>query len=418
MANVAYGSVPFSEQIAFFRRKLNLKTNAWTDIWQEQHDHAFVVAGANRDDLVADFRAAVDKAISEGGTLDSFRKDFDAIVAKHGWSYNGGRNWRSRVIYETNLRTSYAAGRYEQLQAVKALRPFWRYRHSDSVLHPRPMHLAWNGLVLHADDPWWRTHYPPNGWGCQCTVEALSHRDLVRLGKDAPDKAPAEDPQEVTVGSKGPSPRVVETPAGVDPGFGYAPGASAFGDQVAEALTKTAQLPATWAAESAAQTLARGTATDALDARFGEWFDQVMADPLPRGRVMTVGAISPAAVDGLVNAGIEPATAAIVVRDVDLLHAQRAAKVAPVLSSVLRELPKLLRDPQAVMVDPRNQSLLYVFDAADGTGKVAVRVNYRLKGSPEGDVVNVVRTASMVEARTLQGSAKSGETVVVDGSLP
>lgn len=226
MADTSYGSLPFSEQVAFFRRKLNLPTNAWTDIWEREHDHAFVVAGANRDDLVADFRAAVDRAISEGTSLAQFRKDFDAIVAKHGWSYNGGRNWRSRVIYETNLRSSYAAGRYAQLQEVKSARPYWQYMHSDAVVHPRPLHKAWGDepVILDADDPWWNSHFPPNGWGCQCSVRSLAKRDLVRMGKDGPGQAPPDHMQQVTVGARGPTPRVVETPAGVDPGFGYTPG--------------------------------------------------------------------------------------------------------------------------------------------------------------------------------------------------
>lgn len=228
MADVSYGSLPFAEQIAFFRRKVNLPTNAWTDIWQEAHDHAFVVAGANRTDLLAAFRNAIDKAIANGETLAQFRKRFDTIAAKHGWSYHGGRNWRSRVIYETNLRTSYAAGRYQQLQEVKKWRPYWQYVHADGELHPRPLHVAWDGMVLHADDPWWQAHYPPNGWGCQCTIHALNERDLKRLGKDAPDKAPPDDMHTVTVGKNGPTPRTVETPAGVDPGFGYTPGRDAM----------------------------------------------------------------------------------------------------------------------------------------------------------------------------------------------
>jgi hypothetical protein len=229
VADVSYGSLPFAEQIAFFRRKLDLVTNAWTDIWQAEHDHAFVVAGANRDDIVAAFREAIDKAISQGATLAEFRKDFDAIIAKTGWSYNGGRNWRSRVIYETNLRTSYAAGRYAQLQAVKSVRPYWQYVHSDAVVHPRPLHKEWGDmkLTLHADDPWWQTHFPPNGWGCQCTVRSLADRDLKRLGKSV-DEAPADDMQTVTVGQRGPSPRTIETPAGIDPGFGYTPGRDAW----------------------------------------------------------------------------------------------------------------------------------------------------------------------------------------------
>lgn len=218
-------SLPFSEQIAFFRRKLNLPTNAWTDIYTREHDYAFVVAGANRDALVQDFRQAVDKVIAEGGTLEQFRKDFDRIVATHGWSYNGGHNWRSRVIYETNLRSSYMAGRYAQLQQVKATRPYWQYIHSDAVEHPRPEHQAWNGLVLHADDPWWQQHFPINAWGCQCSVRALSERDLQRLGKSGPDQAPPVVMETRTIGQRSPGgPRTVEVPQGIDPGFEYIPG--------------------------------------------------------------------------------------------------------------------------------------------------------------------------------------------------
>lgn len=221
VADAAYGSLPFAEQIAFFRRKLNLPTNGWTDIYKAEHDWAFVVAGANRDAIVSDFRQAVEKAIAEGTTLETFRKDFDTIVATYGWDYNGGRDWRSRVIYETNLNTSYAAGRYEQLQAA----PYWQYVHADWVSNPRHQHLAWDGLVLARDDPWWQTHYPPNGWGCQCSVRGLWPRDLQRLGKDGPDEAPEVNLVERLIGQRSPSgPRLVRVPEGIDPGFEYVPG--------------------------------------------------------------------------------------------------------------------------------------------------------------------------------------------------
>ena len=223
MAEAAYGSLPFAEMVRFFRRKLNLPTDSWTDIYKHEHDWAFVVAGANRDALVADFRAAVEKAITDGATLEAFRKDFDRIVATHGWDYSGGRDWRSRVIYETNLNTSYAAGRYEQLQAA----PYWQYEHADWVTNPRHQHLAWDGLVLARDDPWWKTHYPPNGWGCQCSVRGLWPRDLQRLGKDAPDEAPEVNLVERVIGQRSLNgPRTVQVPEGIDPGFEYTPGAA------------------------------------------------------------------------------------------------------------------------------------------------------------------------------------------------
>lgn len=229
-------SLPFAEQIEFFRRKLNLPTQSWTDIYREQHDWAFVVAGANRNALVTDFRTAIEKAISEGTTLADFRKDFDSIVAKHGWSYNGGRNWRSRVIYETNLNSSYMAGRHKQMSAVSERRPFWRYVHSGSE-NPRHDHLAWNNLVLRYDDPWWLTHYGPNGWGCDCRVQALNERDMKRMGLQL-GEAPPMEWETREIGKRSPNgPTTVRVPKGVDPGFEYTPGESRLHSEVQQPRT-------------------------------------------------------------------------------------------------------------------------------------------------------------------------------------
>lgn len=210
----------FDEAVRFYRQKANVTTRTWTDVYAAAHSRAFMVAGAASDAIVADFRAAIDKAIAEGSTLDEFRRDFDAIVERYGWSHTGGRNWRSRVIFETNLRTAYAAGRYEQLTRPETLEafPFWQYNHS-GALHPRLDHLSWDGLVLSATDTFWQTNYPPNGWGCGCYVIPVSGRDLRRQGKSGPDQAPDLVFRAEEVGG-----RTVRVPTGVDPGFEYNPG--------------------------------------------------------------------------------------------------------------------------------------------------------------------------------------------------
>ena len=182
-------------------------TQSWRDLKHDQHDRAFVVAGAMKADLLNDLATAVNDSISKGLGIDYFREQFDAIVAKHGWQFKGDRNWRTRVIFNTNLRVSYAAGRLEQLRdpELRKLKPFWMYRHSGAE-HPRMQHLAWDKLTLPADDPWFRTHYPPNGWGCGCRVTAVSARDIARLG------GRIEKPPEGT--------------DGIDEGWDYMPGAS------------------------------------------------------------------------------------------------------------------------------------------------------------------------------------------------
>lgn len=224
MANVAYGSLPFKEQIEFFRRKANVPTNGYADIYNSEHDYAFVVAGANRNALLNDFRAAIDKAISQGTTLDGFRKDFAEIVEKHGWSYNGSFNWRTRIIYETNLNSSYQAGRYQQLRDAKF--PYMEYLHSDYVEHPRELHQSWDHLVLDFNDPWWNTHFPPNGYGCQCRVRGRTKGDLKRMGKDGPDTAPSINWVDKVIGENSDNPRIVRVPEGIDPSFEHIPGQS------------------------------------------------------------------------------------------------------------------------------------------------------------------------------------------------
>ncbi len=215
-------SLPFEEAIEFFRQKANVKTERWTDVWREAHSRSFMVAGAATDALVQDFRDAIEKAISQGTTLAEFRKDFANIVQKHGWEYNGGPAWRTRVIYETNLAGAYSAGRYVQMSDpdVTAAFPYWQYVHGDSV-HPRPMHLAWNGTTLRCDDPWWDTHYTPNGWRCSCWIRPVSQAGLKRMGKDGPDQAP---PVKYKTWLDKKTGQEHQVPEGIDPGFDYNPG--------------------------------------------------------------------------------------------------------------------------------------------------------------------------------------------------
>jgi len=241
--STAWGSLPFAEQIAFFRDKLDLPTKTWQDLLGAAHDRAFVVAGAMRADLLADLHAATLKGIEKGTSLSEFRRDFEAIVAKRGWTgwtgedTPGGRAWRTNLIYGTNMRTSYQAGRHAQALDIAHRRPYWRWRHADTVAHPRPLHVAWDGKILRYDNPWWQAHWPPAGWLCRCRVETLSQSDLERLGKSGPDPTPDDGTYE-WLDKAGNSHTI---PNGIDPGWDYTPGSTR--DLIAEVKAKAAGLP-------------------------------------------------------------------------------------------------------------------------------------------------------------------------------
>lgn len=223
--NLAFGT-PFDAQVEFLLKKLRLPTERWDDIQRSVNDRAFIVAGAAKADLLADLQQSLVQAATDGRGLDAWRKEFKAIVAKHGWTgwtgegTKAGEAWRTRVIYQTNMATSYAAGRYLQLTDPEflKLRPYWRYIHSDGVMHPRETHLEWHGLTLPHDHPFWLTHFAPNGIGCQCHITAVSKRE-----GEASAKAGLGEPPK---GWDRIDPKTGEQ-VGIGKGFGYIPGASA-----------------------------------------------------------------------------------------------------------------------------------------------------------------------------------------------
>jgi len=239
-------TLPFDEAIQYFRDKVSLPTRTWKDLWQGMHSRAFVVAGAMKGGLLSDLYAAVDKGIaavdkgiSQGATLAEFRRDFDKTVARHGWKYKGGRDWRTAVIFNTNLSVAYHAGQHAQMTDPDVLeaRPYWRYVASSSA-EKRPEHMQWYNTVLPADHPWWKTHRPPNDWGCKCGVVNHSAREVERLKKKLAEsphpiktRAPKIKYRDWTDKATGKKHRV---PVGIGPGWDYNPGETAWGRRISK----------------------------------------------------------------------------------------------------------------------------------------------------------------------------------------
>lgn len=229
-------ALPPAEALAYFRSKGYAPSFDWQDIWQEEHAAAFAVAKMARLDLLQDVRAAVDKALAEGKTLAQFKKELTPILQEKGWwgkkqqvdpatgetrLVQLGSPRRLAIIYDTNLRTAHAAGRWEQIERSKSTRPFLRY---SAVLdtRTRPAHRAWHGKILPVDDPFWSTHYPPNGWRCRCTVIQYNQAQLDSRGWSVSDP-PAPSTVTYTNPRTG---EVSQVPRGIDPGFGWNPGKS------------------------------------------------------------------------------------------------------------------------------------------------------------------------------------------------
>lgn len=224
-----YGPQNFSEAITFFREKVNVTSERWADVWRTQHNNAFMIAGAMKQDLLSDMRSIVDSAIAEGKSLSWFKREFKHLVKKHGWDHTGNAAWRANIIYDTNMRQAYNAGRYEQLQNF----PYWRYAHGDSR-YPRPHHQDKHNTVLPKDSPFWNVWFPQNGWGCKCKVFGETKRSLKRRGLDVRQE-PIIETKEWTDKKTG---EVHHVPVGIDPGFDYSPGSKSHADALQQQLTE------------------------------------------------------------------------------------------------------------------------------------------------------------------------------------
>lgn len=228
--------LPPREAIDYFRSKGFKPGFAWQDVWQTEHAKSFTVAKAMQLDVLEDLRGAVDRAIADGTTFDTFVKELEPTLKAKGWwgkqrmvdPLTGkervvqlGSPRRLRTIFDVNLRTSYAAGRWDQIQRTKRLRPFLRYV-AVQDRRTRPEHAAWHGTILPVDHEWWLSHYPPNGWLCRCTVRQLSARDVERLGGVS-----EVEPTETRPWVNKRTGEEVEVAEGVDPGWDYHVGRAA-----------------------------------------------------------------------------------------------------------------------------------------------------------------------------------------------
>ncbi len=129
---------------------------------------------------------------------------------------------------------AYARGRWERIERLREAMPWLRYVAVQDA-RTRPDHLAWHGTILPVDHPFWKTHYPPNGWKCRCIVQQLSEDDLERYGYKVSSGPPPLSGRTRPWTNRRTG-RVHQVPAGIDPGFQHNAGRARPGRDSANRL--------------------------------------------------------------------------------------------------------------------------------------------------------------------------------------
>ena len=184
---------PDREAVSYLRDKGLRAGFSYRDIWAEEHTFDFTVAKAMDLELLGDLRDSIADAKQRGQTQEAWLREMEEMLSKRGWwgrkemedPVTGetvvaqlGSSRRLKTIWLVNMRQASQAGRWERGSASTS-HPYILYRVGSSREH-RPEHLAWDGLLLPKDDPFWKRANPSNGYGCKCFTRFVSERAAQR----------------------------------------------------------------------------------------------------------------------------------------------------------------------------------------------------------------------------------------------
>ncbi|HGM6655041.1 MULTISPECIES: phage head morphogenesis protein [Serratia] len=404
-----------AEAIRYFESKGYTLGFNWHDVEARAHATAFTVAGVLKVDVLEDIRKGLTSSLQEGKTLAQFEKQLMPYLVQKGWLGKGlvadedgvleGKQLtprRLRTIFETNMQSSYNAGRYEEQLANAEFRPFWE-RVAVMDRHTRPRHAALNGFTARYDDPVWQFMYPPDGYGCRCRVRARSAADVERYGI----QVQSSEGRIVTVQQAwGPSDtrevqalRINNELYTPDAGFGHNPGQGNLAALGQRLMDKSATATPRLASTAVNETLADKTVLNAVSGGVKRWVDQVLIRQKPSGDLHHLGAVSPETLTALERRGRTPTSAILSVSD----HA-----VVSSPGPLWQELPTLLRSAEATLLD--GDSLVYVCRQ----GKQQFGVVATLDTDVSGLAVTLMHQGAALTSAQMQ---QLGQLPVVNGGL-
>ncbi|EGC4267775.1 phage head morphogenesis protein [Salmonella enterica] len=425
------------ETVAYFRAKGQHIGWNWYETAADVHARSFTVAKAARVDVLTTIQTEVERAISQGVSQREFIDTLSPRLKKLGWwgkqvivdsagnaeEVQLGSPRRLALIYNVNTRVAYNVGRYAQLMNSTDTHPFWQYvAVMDS--RTRPSHAALNGLVFRYDDPFWKTHYPPNGWNCRCRVRALSQERMNALGLQATqgdkylttkkvqaavDKATGEMIEmDVTTFADGAR---VMTP---DAGWSYNPGSAAFGlDQ--SLIRKLIEVKSPQLREMVVQEMNNSPERQLA---FRIWAKNIMETRRGGNDIRTLGFMSESVADAVAERTGEPPARLLAMSEKNLLHAdsdKHHDTGVALTADDLALLPSLLARAEAVLWDKVHHNLMYIVTTKDGLAKIVVNAPYGIKRQP--DSLDVVINAYRVKKVALEDDIRGGKLEIIEGGL-
>jgi len=349
------------------------------------------IAGIYQQEIVADLLNSLRQSAAEGTPFATWRKNAMVMLRERGLALDkagdmvqqstgevvgtGLTRHRLQTIFQTQMTNARMASLWQKLQENKDARPYLQYSAINDA-RTRPAHRALDNVVYPIDDPFWDYFYPPNGFRCRCHVMALAPRDVARAGLTVSHSSPEQFSEMVITNRKGQSHTRTRitladgrsfTP---DKGFDNNVGKNHLAQLGQLQMERAVDLPPRLASMAVGEALKDPAFSQAIAQQFRERFDYLQ-NHFGSNQMLHIGVLSPSVLDALDKRGLMPQSAVISMGDADITHAMREGKIArgqALPDDVLREIPTLLQNPDAVYLQTnKNKPVLwFVYETEKG----------------------------------------------------
>lgn len=192
--------VPHKEAAALIRGKPVVSRQVFKELLPELKGRAFTIAGIEYAGVAQDIRDRLAE-LPEGALWDDVKKDVADDLVPYMVDPDTDKEMQDKQLQaafrkaELLLRIhgfqAYHAAAWQVMDRQRDVLPYWQY-HSMEDARVRPSHAALDGLILPADSPFWRDHFPPWEWGCRCLVTPVSEEDAKRIQGEDEERNPEE----------------------------------------------------------------------------------------------------------------------------------------------------------------------------------------------------------------------------------
>jgi len=172
------------DALAWFKEKRIVTPEQFYALDSASRARAFSVGALSDEYAIGLVQDEIHEAIEQGLPASQWLTKLEERFASAGLGNLPQSDVYWRLVYDTNATMALSAGRYIQQMQVRQERPYWLFWNPDPVT---PECQAMEGKVFRADDPIWRTHYPPLHFRCKSMVLTLDADEVAAEGLEVQD---------------------------------------------------------------------------------------------------------------------------------------------------------------------------------------------------------------------------------------